>query len=154
LLMCPPVPESAAYFDPALSRALAKWIASREPCFEQEITDPEGVMRRYAIYELTSRLRVARTEALSGRPSPGPGGTAHNSQGLSASGTPGFDAARSRPREVPHVRPPTAGFSGGRRADIGGASRELVRIRMYQEFHPWLLTAAPPGPESTRTIGD
>jgi hypothetical protein len=63
LLMCPPVPESAAYFDPALSRALETWLASRSPCFEREISDPEGITRRYAIYEFRPGPTVARAEA-------------------------------------------------------------------------------------------
>ncbi len=59
LLMCPPVPESAAFFDPALSRALEGHLASRVPLFQEEITDPEGVTRRYAIYELGRPEQVA-----------------------------------------------------------------------------------------------
>lgn len=52
LLMCPPVPEDAAHFDPALSRALAPWLSTRTPLYEEAITDPDGVVRRYAIYDL------------------------------------------------------------------------------------------------------
>ena len=52
LLLCPPVPESAVEFDPTLGRLLAPWLADRTPLFREEIADPDGVIRRYAIYEL------------------------------------------------------------------------------------------------------
>lgn len=52
LLLCPPIPESAAYFDPALSQALASWFPKRTPILDEAITDPEGIRRRYTIYEL------------------------------------------------------------------------------------------------------
>lgn len=52
LLLCPPVPESAAYFDPALSRALDGWLAGRRPILDEFRTDPEGITRRYTILDL------------------------------------------------------------------------------------------------------
>ncbi|MFO0957079.1 MAG: glycosyltransferase family 39 protein [Isosphaeraceae bacterium] len=52
LLLCPPIPESAAYFDPALSRALESWLPGRVPILDETITDPEGITRRYSIYDL------------------------------------------------------------------------------------------------------
>jgi hypothetical protein len=52
ILLCPPVPETAVEFDPTLGRLLAPWLAHREPMFREEIADADGVIRRYAIYEL------------------------------------------------------------------------------------------------------
>jgi hypothetical protein len=52
LLMSPPIPESSAQFDPLLTRRLEPWLARASPLFEREITDPDGVIRRYAIYDL------------------------------------------------------------------------------------------------------
>lgn len=52
LLLCPPVPESAVEFDPTLSRRLAPWLASRVPLYQEDIIDPDGVFRRYAIFAL------------------------------------------------------------------------------------------------------
>ncbi len=52
LLLCPPVPENAVEFDPALGRVLAPWLALRAPIFREDITDGDGVVRSYAIYRL------------------------------------------------------------------------------------------------------
>jgi hypothetical protein len=52
LLLCPPVPQTAVEFDPALGRLLAPWLARRSPMFHEDIADADGVIRRYAIYEL------------------------------------------------------------------------------------------------------
>jgi hypothetical protein len=53
LLLCPPIPETAVEFDPALGRLLAPWLAMRTPIFSRELSDGDGVVRRYAIYELS-----------------------------------------------------------------------------------------------------
>ena len=52
LLLCPPVPETAIEFDPTLGRLLAPWLAQQAPLFHEEIADADGVIRRYAIYQL------------------------------------------------------------------------------------------------------
>jgi len=59
LLLCPPVPESAVEFDPALGRLLAPWLADRDPVYREDLTDGDGVTRRYAIYPLTDDRVVA-----------------------------------------------------------------------------------------------
>jgi hypothetical protein len=59
LMLCPPVPETAVEFDPALGRALAPWLAGREPLYREEIADPDGVLRRYAIYDLSAGEALA-----------------------------------------------------------------------------------------------
>ena len=59
--MCPPVPESAVEFDPTLGLRLAPWLASHPPLYREAITDPDGVTRRYAIYELTADRPLADT---------------------------------------------------------------------------------------------
>jgi hypothetical protein len=52
LLLCPPEPETAVEFDPTLGRTLAPWLASRTPLYREAIADPDGVVRRYALYDL------------------------------------------------------------------------------------------------------
>jgi hypothetical protein len=54
VMFCPPVPETAVEFDSTLGRLLAPWLARRTPIFRKELTDGDGVTRRFAIYELTS----------------------------------------------------------------------------------------------------
>ncbi|HZW30445.1 MAG TPA: 4-amino-4-deoxy-L-arabinose transferase [Isosphaeraceae bacterium] len=53
LMLCPPVPETAVEFDPTLGRLLAAWLAGRRPIYRADLTDGDGVLRRYAIYELS-----------------------------------------------------------------------------------------------------
>ena len=52
VLFCPPIPETAVEFDPTLSRLLAPWIAGHAPLFRDDLTDADGVVRQYSIYEL------------------------------------------------------------------------------------------------------
>ncbi len=52
LMMCPPVPENAVEFDPTLSVALGPWLANQTPIYRRDLTDGDGVVRAYAIYEL------------------------------------------------------------------------------------------------------
>jgi hypothetical protein len=59
LLLCPPEPEDAVEFDPTLSRRLAPWLATQAPLFDEPIGDADGVVRRYAIYDLTTATRTA-----------------------------------------------------------------------------------------------
>jgi len=54
VMFCPPVPETAVEFDPTLGRLLAPWLAGREPLFRRDLSDGDGVLRRYAIYELAA----------------------------------------------------------------------------------------------------
>jgi hypothetical protein len=53
LMLCPPVPETAVEFDPTLGRLMAPWLAGRAPLYRKDLTDGDGVLRRYAIYELS-----------------------------------------------------------------------------------------------------
>jgi hypothetical protein len=59
LLMCPPIPEEAVEFDPTLSRALAPWLAGRNPLYRRDLSDGDGVVRAYAIYDLRETEQVA-----------------------------------------------------------------------------------------------
>ena len=52
VMFCPPVPETAVEFDPTLGRLLAPWTAGQTALFRQDLTDGDGVLRHYAIYEL------------------------------------------------------------------------------------------------------
>ena len=54
-MLCPPVSETAVEFDPTLGRLLAPWTAGRTPLFHDLLSDGDGVVRRYAIYELSDR---------------------------------------------------------------------------------------------------
>jgi hypothetical protein len=60
VMMCPPVVKDAVEFDPTLSHALKPWLASREPVYRAELTDGDGVARRYAIYDLGSTEVIRR----------------------------------------------------------------------------------------------
>jgi hypothetical protein len=59
LMMCPPEPETAVEFEPTLGRRLAPWLAGRRPLYDEAITDPDGVRRRYAIYDLSDDPALA-----------------------------------------------------------------------------------------------
>ena len=59
LLLCPPVPEDAVEFDPALGRLIAPWLEGRVPLFAESITAPDGVTRRYALYDLSGPAMLA-----------------------------------------------------------------------------------------------
>ncbi len=52
VMLCPPEPETAVEFDPTLGRLLAPWLADRTPLFRRDLTDGDGVLRHYAIFEL------------------------------------------------------------------------------------------------------
>jgi hypothetical protein len=52
VLLCPPVPMTAVEFDPTLCQRLEPWLARCAPLFREEITDGDGVVRRYSIYDL------------------------------------------------------------------------------------------------------
>ncbi len=60
LMLCPPVPENAVEFDPTLGRLLAPWLAHRQPVYRRDLTDGDGVRRRYAIYTLTDDRVASR----------------------------------------------------------------------------------------------
>ncbi len=60
LMLCPPVPETAVEFDPTLGRLLDPWLAVRTPLYRQDLTDGDGVLRRYAIYELADDRLASR----------------------------------------------------------------------------------------------
>jgi hypothetical protein len=62
LMLCPPEPEDAVEFDPTLNRRLGLWLKSHKPLYEQALTDADGVVRRYAIYDLGDPEKVARSE--------------------------------------------------------------------------------------------
>jgi hypothetical protein len=52
VLLCPPQPLDAVEFDPALNRLIASWLEHRSPLYRETIADADGVVRRYAIYDL------------------------------------------------------------------------------------------------------
>lgn len=54
LLMCPPVPEDAVEFDPALGRLLGGWLAQQTPIYREDLADADGIVRRYALYEIAT----------------------------------------------------------------------------------------------------
>ena len=60
VMLCPPVPETAVEFDPTLGRLLAPWLAGRSPIYRADLTDGDGVLRRYAIYELSDDRLAAQ----------------------------------------------------------------------------------------------
>ena len=64
LLMCPPVPENAVTFDPALGRLLGPWLEGREPVYRESLADADGVVRHYAIYPLSDDIAARVHEGL------------------------------------------------------------------------------------------
>jgi len=52
LLLCPPEPETAVEFDGTLSRRLGPWLDRRRPVYRAALADADGVVRRYALYEI------------------------------------------------------------------------------------------------------
>ena len=46
-------------FDPTLGRLLAPWLAAQTPLYREDLADADGVVRRYAIYELLRRESAA-----------------------------------------------------------------------------------------------
>ena len=66
LMLCPPLPEEVVEFDPTLSRRLSPWLAGRSPIYREDLADGDGVVRRYAIYELKDNRLASAPEG--GRP--------------------------------------------------------------------------------------
>jgi hypothetical protein len=60
VMLCPPVPETAVEFDPTLGRLLEPWLAGRPPIYRADLTDGDGILRRYAIYELSDDRLAAQ----------------------------------------------------------------------------------------------
>lgn len=52
LVLCPPAAGSDVEFDPTLGEMLAPWLATHRPLFCEELAEPDGLVRRYSIYEL------------------------------------------------------------------------------------------------------
>ena len=61
-MLCPPQPETQVEFDPTLGRLLSPWLQGRTPLFRRDLTDGDGVQRRYAIYDLVDD-RLSEREA-------------------------------------------------------------------------------------------
>ena len=51
LLLCPPI-RGEVEFDPTLSDRLRPWLDGRAPLYRADLGDADGVVRRYAIYDL------------------------------------------------------------------------------------------------------
>lgn len=56
LMLCPPRPgedgEIEVEFDPTLGRLLSPWLAAHKPLYREDLGDADGLVRRYAIYDL------------------------------------------------------------------------------------------------------
>ena len=63
VMFCPPVPETAVEFDPTLGRLLAPWTARQTALFREDLTDGDGVLRQYSIYELIPRESASLASA-------------------------------------------------------------------------------------------
>jgi hypothetical protein len=53
VMFCPPAPETAVEFDPTLGHLLGPWVDGQTAVFREDLTDGDGVLRHYAIYELS-----------------------------------------------------------------------------------------------------
>ena len=51
LMLCPPI-RGEVEFDPTLSDRLRPWLDGRAPLYRADLGDADGVVRRYAIYDL------------------------------------------------------------------------------------------------------
>ena len=57
VMLCPPISNDLSVeFDPTLGRLLQSWTAVRQPLYRDELSDADGVVRRYSIYELANRV--------------------------------------------------------------------------------------------------
>ncbi len=56
VMLCPPISDRNVEFDPTLGQLLEPWTAGREPIYRDELSDADGVVRRYSIYQLANEL--------------------------------------------------------------------------------------------------
>jgi hypothetical protein len=69
VLFCPPEPEDAVEYDPTLTRLLEPWLLGRQPLYQARLTDGDGVLRRYSLYDLAEQsadLAQTRSESSGG----------------------------------------------------------------------------------------
>ncbi|MDG3002772.1 4-amino-4-deoxy-L-arabinose transferase [Paludisphaera mucosa] len=52
VMLCPPQGAADVEFDATLGELLAPWLASHRPLYNEELAEPDGLVRRYSIYEL------------------------------------------------------------------------------------------------------
>jgi hypothetical protein len=55
VMFCPPAPDASVEFDPTLSRLLGPWVAGQTALFREDLTDGDGILRHYSIFELSPR---------------------------------------------------------------------------------------------------
>jgi Dolichyl-phosphate-mannose-protein mannosyltransferase len=55
VMFCPPLTDHSVEFDPTLGRLLESWTTLRQPLFQKNLADADGVVRHYSIYELVNR---------------------------------------------------------------------------------------------------
>jgi hypothetical protein len=53
VMLCPPVSDTTVEFDSTLGNLLAPWTRGRTPLYHDLLSDADGVVRRYSIYELS-----------------------------------------------------------------------------------------------------
>ncbi len=70
ILFCPPIPEDAIEFDPTLGRLLAPWLSARTPIYHADLSDGDGVTRRYSLYRLDLDPAALAGELAPGRTRP------------------------------------------------------------------------------------
>ncbi len=65
LMLCPPKGECDVEFDPTLGILLSSWLAARTPLYCEELSDPDGLVRKYSIYDLEAKgLSTAHIESV------------------------------------------------------------------------------------------
>lgn len=62
VMLCPPQTPGEIEFDPTLSRLLAPWIKQHDPLYQEQLADPDGVVRRYSIYALGEKEKEKEGE--------------------------------------------------------------------------------------------
>jgi hypothetical protein len=66
VMLCPPVSDRAVEFDSTLGRLLEPWTTGRTPLYRDLLTDADGVIRRYSIYDLCDSARPNRETLIPG----------------------------------------------------------------------------------------
>lgn len=63
LMLCPPKPDVErrvdVEFDPTLGKLLSPWLSTRQPMYHEDLSDADGLVRSYAIYDLEVVDRAA-----------------------------------------------------------------------------------------------
>ena len=138
LLLCPPVPEDAVEFDPTLGRLLAPWLRRGPAALPRDLADADGVVRRYAIYDLDRPADRGGPAMTGRRPTPG------RAPGAGPQGA----APRDRQLAGPAGRPAVGGLR-----DLGGGPARALGAPGHARGACWPGSAAAAGDRLGDAVG-